>query len=189
MKKGRHAASPLLTLNTNNMKNLSVFRASLAGGGNKVKQKNGDMKASNTLIEAIKRFEGFRGTAYRCPAGVWTIGYGHTAGVKRGDRMTEGEAERQLRRDLAEYEAFVDKLGVTERQNKFDALVDFAYNLGCDALEGSTLLKKIRACAPDAEVRGEFMKWVYATVAGKKRKLEGLVKRRKWEADRFFNIA
>ena len=66
--------------------------------------------------------------------------------------MTEGEAERQLRRDLAEYEAFVDKLGVTERQNKFDALVDFAYNLGCDALEGSTLLKKIRACAPDAEV-------------------------------------
>ena len=135
------------------------------------------MKASNSLIEAIKRFEGFRGTAYRCPAGVWTIGYGHTAGVKRGDRMTEGEAERQLRRDLAEYEAFVDKLGVTERQNKFDALVDFAYNLGCDALAGSTLLKKIRACAPDAEVRGEFMKWVYATVAGKKRKLEGLVKR------------
>ena len=69
------------------------------------------MKASNTLIEAIKRFEGFRGTAYKCPAGVWTIGYGHTVGVKRGDKMTEGEAERQLRRDLAEYEAFVDKLG------------------------------------------------------------------------------
>ena len=100
------------------------------------------MKASNSLIEAIKRFEGFRGTAYRCPAGVWTIGYGHTAGVKRGDKMTEGEAERQLRRDLAEYEAFVDKLGVTCQQNKFDALVDFAYNLGCDALEGSTLFEE-----------------------------------------------
>lgn len=55
------------------------------------------MKASNTLIEAIKRFEGFRGTAYKCPAGVWTIGYGHTVGVKHGDKMTEGEAERQLR--------------------------------------------------------------------------------------------
>ena len=81
------------------------------------------MKASNSLIEAIKRFEGFRSTAYRCPAGVWTVGYGHTAGVKRGDKMTEGEAERQLRRDLAEYEAFVDKLGVTCQQNKFDALV------------------------------------------------------------------
>ena len=171
------------------MKNILVLQASLTGGGGKVKQKNVDMKASNTLIEAIKRFEGFRGTAYRCPAGVWTVGYGHTSDVKRGDKMTEGEAERQLRRDLAEYEAFVDKLGVTERQHKFDALVDFAYNLGCDALAGSTLLKKIRACAPDAEVRAEFMRWVHATVAGKKRRLDGLVKRRKWEADRFFNIA
>lgn len=171
------------------MKNMLITWASLTGGDGKVKQKSGDMKASNTLIEAIKRFEGFRSTAYRCPAGVWTVGYGHTVGVKRGDKMTEGEAERQLRRDLAEYEAFVEKLGVTERQNKFDALVDFAYNLGCDALAGSTLLKKIRACAPDAEVRAEFMRWVHATVAGKKRKLDGLVKRRKWEADRFFNIA
>lgn len=180
---------PLINFKYKYHEKQSVFRASLAGDGSKVKQKSGNMKASNSLIEAIKRFEGFRSTAYRCPAGVWTVGYGHTAGVKRGDKMTEGEAERQLRRDLAEYEAFVDKLGVTERQNKFDALVDFAYNLGCDALEGSTLLKKIRACAPAAEVRAEFMKWVYATVAGKKRKLEGLVKRRKWEADRFFNIA
>lgn len=180
---------PPVKLKYNTMKNTLVLRASLTGGDGKVKQKNVDMKASNTLIEAIKRFEGFRGTAYKCPAGVWTIGYGHTVGVKRGDKMTEGEAERQLRRDLAEYEAFVDKLGVTERQNKFDALVDFAYNLGCDALAGSTLLKKIRACAPNAEVRAEFMRWVYATVAGKKRKLDGLVKRRKWEADRFFNIA
>lgn len=180
---------PPVKLKYNTMKNILVLRASLTGGDGKVKQKNVDMKASNTLIEAIKRFEGFRGTAYKCPAGVWTIGYGHTVGVKRGDKMTEGEAERQLRRDLAEYEAFVDKLGVTERQNKFDALVDFAYNLGCDALAGSTLLKKIRACAPDVEVRAEFMRWVYATVAGKKRKLDGLVKRRKWEADRFFNIA
>ena len=84
------------------MKNILVLRASLTGGDGKVKQKNVDMKASNTLIEAIKRFEGFRGTAYKCPAGVWTIGYGHTVGVKRGDKMTEGEAERQLRRDLAE---------------------------------------------------------------------------------------
>ena len=145
------------------------------------------MKASNTLIEAIKRCEGFRGAAYRCPAGVWTIGYGHTYGVKCGDRMTREEAERVLRHDLLEFEAFVEKLDVSERQHKFDALVDFAFNVGCDALEGSTLLKKIRACRPDAEVREEFMKWVWATVGGKKRKLDGLVKRRKWEAARFFN--
>lgn len=146
------------------------------------------MKASNVLIEAIKRFEGFRGTAYRDCANVLTIGYGHTVGVKRGDKMTEGEAERVLRRDLAYFEAYVDGLHVTSRQNCFDALVDFAYNVGCDALGRSTLLKKIRAAAPDAEVRAEFMRWVYATVAGKKVKLEGLVKRRQWEADRYFNM-
>lgn len=145
------------------------------------------MKASSTLIEAIKRFEGFRGTAYKCPAGVWTLGYGHTKDVKRGDKVTEEEADRMLRRDLIEYECFVDKLGVTGKQEKFDALVDFAYNLGCGALVSSTLLRKIRACAPDAEIRAEFMKWVNATVAGKKRRLEGLVRRRAWEADRFFN--
>ena len=146
------------------------------------------MKASNILVEALKRFEGLRTAAYKDAAGVWTIGYGHIEGVKRGDKVTEGEAERLLRRDLARFEAFVDGLGVTSRQHCFDALVSFAYNVGCDALGRSTLLRKIRACAPDAEVRAEFMRWVYATVTGRKRKLDGLVKRRKWEADRYFNL-
>lgn len=146
------------------------------------------MKASRILVEKIKEFEGFRSTAYKCPAGVLTIGYGHTTGVKQGQKMTKEEADRLLLRDLIPYEAFVDKLNVTSQQHKFDALVDFCYNLGCAALESSTLLKKIRACRPDAEIRAEFERWVYATVGGKKTKLPGLVTRRKWEADRFFNL-
>lgn len=146
------------------------------------------MKASRILVEKIKEFEGFRSTAYKCPAGVLTIGYGHTTGVKQGQKMTKEEADRLLLRDLIPYEAFVDKLNVTSQQHKFDALVDFCYNLGCAALESSTLLKKIRACRPDAEIRAEFERWVYATVGGKKTKLPGLVSRRKWEADRFFNL-
>lgn len=145
------------------------------------------MKASRILIDALKRFEGFRASAYRCPAGLWTIGYGHTSGVKRGDKISEAEADRLLRRDLIACEAYVEQLNVTCKQEKFDALVDFCFNMGCEALEHSTLLRKIRHCAPDAEVRAEFMRWVYATVAGKKRVLDGLVKRRQWEADRFFN--
>lgn len=145
------------------------------------------MKASRILIDALKRFEGFRASAYRCPAGVWTIGYGHTSGVKRGDKISEAEADRLLRRDLIACEAYVEQLNVTCKQEKFDALVDFCFNMGREALEHSTLLRKIRHCAPDAEVRAEFMRWVYATVAGKKRVLDGLVKRRQWEADRFFN--
>ncbi|MBU3854539.1 MAG: lysozyme [Candidatus Paraprevotella stercoravium] len=142
------------------------------------------MKASYILISKIKEFEGFRSQAYKCPAGVWTIGYGHTADVKPGDKISEAEAERLLRKDLIHYEAFVESLNVSQKQEKFDALVDFAYNLGCAALEGSTLLKQIRACRPDKEIRIEFMRWVYS---GKK-KLPGLVIRRKWEADRYFNL-
>lgn len=146
------------------------------------------MKASKLLIERIKEFEGFRGEAYKCPSGLWTIGYGHIADVVRGQKITKQEAEQLLRRDLIPFESFVDKLNVTGQQHKFDALVDFAFNLGCGALGGSTLLKKIRACRPEDEIRAEFMRWVYATVAGKKRVLQGLVERRKWEADRFFNL-
>lgn len=142
------------------------------------------MKASYILISKIKEFEGFRSQAYKCPAGVWTIGYGHTADVKPGDKISEAEAERLLRKDLIHYEAFVESLQVSQKQEKFDALVDFAYNLGCSALENSTLLKKIRACRPDKEIRAEFMRWVYS----KKKKLPGLVTRRRWEADRYFNL-
>lgn len=144
------------------------------------------MKISYQAIAKIKDFEGFSKKAYKCPAGVWTIGYGHTQGVKPGDVITASEAEHLLKKDLAQYEAFVERLNVTSQQCRFDALVDFAFNLGCAALERSTLLKKIRACRPDAEIREEFMKWVYARVGGKKKKLPGLVARRKWEADRFF---
>lgn len=142
------------------------------------------MKSSNILIAKIKEFEGFRSQAYKCPAGVWTIGYGHTVEVKPGDKISEAEAERLLRKDLIHYESFVESLNVSQKQEKFDALVDFAYNLGCAALEDSTLLKKIRACRPDKEIRAEFMRWVYS----KKKKLPGLVTRRQWEADRYFNL-
>lgn len=87
------------------------------------------MKASRILIDALKRFEGFRASAYRCPAGVWTIGYGHTSGVKRGDKISEAEADRLLRRDLIACEAYVEQLNVTCKQEKFDALVDFCFNM------------------------------------------------------------
>ena len=146
------------------------------------------MKASEELIEKIKEFEGYSNTAYRCAAGVWTCGWGHVRGVTATTTCVKSEAERWLKEDLAPVEAYVGTIGQVRTQGQFDALVDFAYNVGCDALGRSTLLKKIRSAAPDAEVRAEFMRWVHATVAGKKVKLEGLVKRRQWEADRYFNM-
>lgn len=143
------------------------------------------MEASRILIEKIKEFEGLRLSPYRCAGGVWTIGYGHTSGITgKTPAITKEQAEKWLRSDLIHYEAFVDRLNVTCKQCKFDALVDFAFNLGTEALSQSTLLKKIRACSPDKEVRAEFMKWVNA----KGKKMNGLVKRRQWEADRYFGL-
>lgn len=139
------------------------------------------MRASEELMEALKMFEGYRAEAYRDSAGVWTIGYGHTHGVRPGQRITRAQAESLLRGDVLEAERYVNSLGLKLTQGKFDALTDFAYNVGTEALAGSTLLAKIRAGAPTEAVQAEFRRWVYA---GGKR-LAGLVKRREWEAGRW----
>lgn len=145
------------------------------------------MKASEILIKAIKEFEGCKLTAYKCPAGVWTIGVGHTKNVTPGMKISEFEATQLLHKDLAVFERCVNELQVTETQGQFDALVDFAFNLGTKNLTTSTLLKRIRAKAPKEEIRTQFMKWTYATVNGRKIQLSGLIKRRKWEYERFFS--
>lgn len=90
------------------------------------------MKTSREGINLIKQFEGCRLTAYRCPAGVWTIGYGHTEDVRQGDTITQAQADGMLKRDLAKYENKVEKYDAKYRwnQNEFDALVSFAYNIG-----------------------------------------------------------
>lgn len=89
------------------------------------------MKTSQNGINLIKQFEGCRLDAYKCPAGVWTIGYGHTAGVKAGDKISAAQAEGYLRADLEKYEKKVDKYNKYNwSQNEFDALVAFAYNVG-----------------------------------------------------------
>lgn len=140
------------------------------------------MKASETLIEKIKEFEGFRARAYRCPAGVWTCGYGHTQGVTPKTVCTKDAADAWLRHDLVRFERFVMLCPEADSQFRFDAIVDFTYNLGCEAYRNSTLRRKILAKAPEKEIRAEFMKWVN----GGGRRLPGLVRRRQWEADRFF---
>lgn len=140
------------------------------------------MRASETLIHKIKEFEGLRLESYKCPSGVWTIGIGHTKGVKKGQRITEAQAWTLLRGDLLPCEQYVERLGMCRTQGEFDSLVDFAFNLGTGKLASSTLLRKIREGASETVVRKEFSRWVYSNGV----KLDGLVKRRAWEADRFF---
>ena len=140
------------------------------------------MKSSELLLNKIIDFEGCKLTAYKCPAGVWTIGVGHTKGVKQGQTISEAQAISLLKGDLLPCENYVNNLGVCKNQGQFDALVDFCFNLGTGALGRSTLLKFIRQGKAEQYIRGEFAKWVKS--GGKT--LAGLVKRRAWEADRYF---
>ena len=88
------------------------------------------MRASSTLIAAIKKFEGVRLTAYQDAKGVWTIGYGHTKDVKKGDQITQYQAEQFLRDDLQKFEAVANKCANLNTQGRYDAVVDFIYNCG-----------------------------------------------------------
>lgn len=137
-------------------------------------------------IDCIKQFEGLRTKAYKPVSSekYYTIGYGHYgADVKWNMTITEQQAEELLRKDIAKFQSYVNNLGVCKRYSEFASIVDFVFNLGTNALATSTLLKKIRAKASEAEIRYQFSRWVYS--GGKK--LPGLVKRRAWEADRYFD--
>lgn len=138
-------------------------------------------RASEALIAHIKAHEGYRSKAYRCPAGVWTCGYGHTKGVTAHTTCDMAKAEAWLRDDLSRVEAFCNAIKNVDTQGKFDAVVDFAYNVGLGNLRQGTLLKRIQAGATDKEVCAELKKWVYANG----RKLKGLVTRREWECKRW----
>ena len=104
------------------------------------------MKTSQYGIDLIKHFEGCELKAYKCPAGVWTIGYGHTKGVEPGDEWSEDHANHMLEVELEEYEGYVSKYVTAPLgQNQFDALVSWTYNLGGGNLSASTMLKVLNA--------------------------------------------
>jgi lysozyme len=129
----------------------------------------------------IRDFEGLVLKAYRCPAGVWTIGYGHTAGVKPGQEIDEIAAELLLDADLkffAVQMAPLIKVPVTEGQA--GALLSFAFNEGIGSFKRSTLLRLLNQ-GMFVNASYEFKKWKYA--AG--RELPGLVRRREAEAALF----
>ncbi|CAI1890856.1 lysozyme [Serratia ficaria] len=132
------------------------------------------MNISERGLALIKHFEGLRLAAYRCPANVWTIGYGHTAGVQPGNVITEREADSFLRLDIAESVRAVNRLvKVPLTSNQFDALASFVFNFGCANFRTSTLLKKLNY-GDYAGAADEFLRWV--NVGGKR--LAGLERRR-----------
>ena len=139
------------------------------------------MTTSRLGLRLIKDFEGLRLAAYKCPAGVWTIGFGHTKGVKQGQVITEAQACDYLVEDIGPIERQLNKLGINFRQEQFDALVSWIFNLGWGNFSNSTLKKKIIADAKDEDIAAEFIKWINA--GGKP--LPGLKKRRVAESNMF----
>lgn len=142
------------------------------------------MKLSQRGLDLIKKHEGLRLKAYRCPGNVLTIGYGHTGkDVKEGMVITDGQAERLLIDDVKSFEADVNKLVKSKiNQNQFDALVSFCFNVGTAKLASSTLLKCVNANPGGSNIRYEFSRWNKA--GGQV--LKGLEKRRADEADLYF---
>jgi lysozyme len=128
-------------------------------------------------LALLKEFEGLRLKAYRCPAGVWTIGYGTTIGVEPDMEITEQQAEGFLRADLARFEAGVENLIGAASDNQFSACVSLAYNIGLSAFAGSTVLKRHKLGNKLGASRA-FGMWI----RGGGKILPGLVRRREAEA-------
>ena len=137
---------------------------------------------SENGINLIKQFEGCKLKAYKCPAGVWTIGYGHTNNVRPDDIITFVDARKLLKVDLVIHCNNVEKLvKVPVTQGQFDALVSLEYNIGYNAFKNSTLLKLLNQNKYD-EAGEQFSRWVYAG----SQKLQGLINRREAEKRLFF---
>ena len=144
-------------------------------------QTKGRLRTSQAMVEAIKKHEAWRANAYICPAGVWTIGYGHTATAKRGMSISKAEGERLFKKDLQVFENAIHRLvKVSLNQNQFDALVSFAYNCGAPALSQSTLLRVLNQ-GNYQEAANQFLRWT----RGGGKVLPGLVKRRQAEKELF----
>ncbi|HHV09247.1 MAG TPA: lysozyme [Clostridiales bacterium] len=150
------------------------------------------MRTDTKGIKLIEKFEGCKLKAYKCPAGVWTIGIGHTGTVlgKKvgpGMKITYPHAIRILNTDIKKFETYVNQyVQVPVTQNQFDALVSFCFNVGPGNLKKSTLLKKLNK-KDYAGAAAEFPKWNKGDIDGSGTlvAIAGLTRRRKAEQELF----
>jgi lysozyme len=143
------------------------------------------MRYSQACTDLVKDSESCKLEAYLCPAGVWTIGWGHTRGVRRGQKITQAEADQLLQGDLdvaAASLASALPMRLPLTQGQVDALTSFVFNLGIGNFKNSTLRKKILA-GDMAGAAEEFLRWVKGVDPKTKQlvTLNGLVTRRKRE--------
>jgi lysozyme len=147
------------------------------------------MRLTKQGIDLLHHFEGCKLTAYQCSAKVWTIGWGNTfyedkTPVKQGDTITQDRADELFLNVVTKFSKGVS--GLIQQpiaENKFSALVSFAYNVGLGNLQKSTLLRMVNANPNDAGISEQFLRWNKA--GGKE--LAGLTRRRQAEADLYFD--
>jgi lysozyme len=141
------------------------------------------MKCNEEGLSILKRYETLKLVSYKCPAGIWTIGWGHTGPeVGPNQSITADHANMLLRKDVEKFEREVSSLlkrKVTE--NQFSALVVFVFNIGSDQFKDSTLLLKMNSHAPLDHCAEEFLRWNKC----KGQTLRGLTNRRKEEKNLF----
>ncbi|NJK97351.1 MAG: lysozyme [Bacteroidales bacterium] len=156
------------------------------------------MKTSSRGIAIIKKYESCKLKTYKCPAGVWTIGWGHTKGVKPRDICTQEQADKWLEEDLIEFERIISIWFPRLNQHQFDAMVSLCFNIGPGNLRKSPIYNAIKTDPGDIRIKSYFQRHVYADgshngkdddkdglidEAGEKQKLEGLIRRRTEEAN------
>jgi lysozyme len=139
------------------------------------------MRISQRGINMIKDFEGCKLAAYKDSVGIPTIGVGHVKGVKMGMKITQAQADKFLVEDLAVVEKCLNSLSVMLKQNQFDSLASWIFNLGVGNFNSSTMKKYIVAKCSDIDVTDQMVKWCNA--GG--RPLLGLKKRRVAEANMY----
>ena len=142
-----------------------------------------NIKSRRSLIEKIKEFEGFLPSYSSKFDGHATIGYGHVGKVNYGKPISREQAEVLLLLDVAKIEKQIDSLKLGLSIERYEAVVDFTYNLGIGNFKSSTLYKLMKRNPDDIRIKNEFQRWVYCNG----RVLEGLKKRRLWEAEHYFS--
>lgn len=142
------------------------------------------IKISPEGIRAIQQREELRLKAYKCQAGAWTIGWGHTSGVTAGMVITEDQAQAFLAADLQPIESFLNRENYRGlKPNQYDALASLIFTIGMLNYSRSTLRRLLKAGAPAKDCAAQFLKWKYYTdrATGEKKISQGLVNRRQAE--------
>ena len=142
-----------------------------------------NIKSRRSLLDKIKEFEGFLPSYSSKLDGHLTIGYGHVGKVNYTQPISKKQAEELLLSDVGNIEKQIDVLHLGLSIVRYEAVVDFVYNLGITNFKSSTLYRLMKNNPEDSRIKDEFQRWVYCN--GKI--LAGLKKRRLWEAEHYFS--